>query len=167
MSKPHIHAQSSVKRYGGVVSDYEPLHTMMDSSKASLGDNRHRAIFHHSFGTFVMEKLFSVDFDTIEKLRKKYNLPKEFEDEMIQFLNNSRTHGTCIKNSDGKMVSTRDLAENHISEDFRGRYIPTAQDYLAEIEMKDWMNNGNGEPPPSFKKLDKPTITKTRQVTYD
>jgi hypothetical protein len=63
-----------------------------------------------------------------------------------------RIFGVTIENSAGKTVSVRDVGEQHIAEDFRGRFIPTAQDYLAEIEFKDWMNNGAGVPP-SFKKL--------------
>ena len=58
MSKPTIHARSSANRFGGKESDYIEIHNMMDSSKSVVADNRHRAIFHHSFGTFVMEKLF-------------------------------------------------------------------------------------------------------------
>jgi hypothetical protein len=39
-------------------------------------------------------------------------------------------------------------------EDYGMRFIPTPQDFLEEVPMKEWMNNGKGEPPPSFKKLD-------------
>jgi hypothetical protein len=38
-------------------------------------------------------------------------------------------------------------------EDFGGRFIPSAQDYLQEIEWKDWMLNGTSGPPPSFAKV--------------
>ncbi len=59
--------------------------------------------------------------------------------------------GTVITNSEGKKVSVRDVGEQHILEDFGQRFIPTPQDYLAELPMQDWMNNGKGKPPPSFK----------------
>lgn len=40
-------------------------------------------------------------------------------------------------------------------EDFGMRFIPSAQDYIQEMEMKSWMNNGMGESPTSFKKIEK------------
>ena len=61
--------------------------------------------------------------------------------------------GTVIKNSSGREVSTRDVGEQHILEDFGMQYIPTAQDFLQEMEMKDWMNNGKGSPP-SFQRIE-------------
>lgn len=56
--KPLWHAQASVRRYGGKVEDYLPIHNFFDSSKATLPDVRHRAILHSSFGIFVLEKVF-------------------------------------------------------------------------------------------------------------
>jgi hypothetical protein len=63
-----------------------------------------------------------------------------------------RVFGHNITNSDGRLVSVRDIGEQHILEDFGGRYIPSAQDYLQEIEIKEWMVKGLGAPP-SFAKL--------------
>lgn len=63
MSKPYIHALSSVKRYGGTVDDYLPIHNLMDSSKAVIADNRHRALTHNSWfiGT-ILERIFGTYF---------------------------------------------------------------------------------------------------------
>lgn len=63
--------------------------------------------------------------------------------------------GVTITNSDGKAVSVRSIGEAHCLEDFGNRFIPSAQDYLQEIEYKDWMTNGSGETPASFRKVDK------------
>lgn len=60
--------------------------------------------------------------------------------------------GVTITNSSGRQISVRDIGEQHILEDFKGQYIPTAQDYLCEMEFQDWMNNGDGVPP-SHKKI--------------
>jgi hypothetical protein len=68
--------------------------------------------------------------------------------------------GVVITTSAGRQVSVRDIGEQHVLEDFKGRFIPSAQDFLAEIEFHDWMNNGSGVPP-SFKKLERKT-TRTR-----
>lgn len=65
-----------------------------------------------------------------------------------------RIFGTVIDNSDGKKVSVRDIGEQHVLEDFKLRFIPSAQDYLQEIEIKDWMIDGGGSPP-SFAKIHK------------
>lgn len=46
--------------------------------------------------------------------------------------------GTTIENSDGKQVSVRDVAEDHVKEDCAGR-IPTIQDWLQDLPAKSWM----------------------------
>lgn len=133
MSKPWIHAESSARRFGGKPEDYIEIHNLMDSSKATICDNRHRALTHNSWfiGT-ILERVF----------------------------------GVTLTNSAGRKISVRDIGEQHVAEDFRGRFIPSAQDFLAEMEMKDWMNNGAGVPP-SFKKIEDRKVTSIKQLTYD
>ena len=152
--KPFIHAKSSAKRFGGDPSDYQEIHDWMDSSKSFIADNRHRAIWHSSAGVFYVEKIFGINFKGIKKIQEKYNLPDSFKDDMVDFIRESRNCGTTIINSDGKEISVREIAEQHVLEDFGMRYIPSAQDYIQEMEMKAWMNNGIGEPPTSFKKIE-------------
>ena len=61
MAKPHIHAVSSAKRYGGSPDDYLDIHQFMDSSKGAIADNRHRALTPHSwFLSVVLERVFGV-----------------------------------------------------------------------------------------------------------
>lgn len=98
-----IHAQSSVRRYGGTVDDYLPIHDMMDSSKAALADVRHRAVFHSAFGIFIIEKIF----------------------------------GVYLTNSDGKLVSVRDIAEEHVLEDLGT--IPTLEQWMSNLPLSEWM----------------------------
>lgn len=117
MSKPYIHALSSVRRFGGVTDDYMPIHNLMDSSKGVLPDNRHRALTHTSwFLSTILERIF----------------------------------GDTITNSAGRVVSVRDIGEQHISEDFKG-FIPTAQDFLQEMNYRGWMENDGT--PPSFERV--------------
>ena len=120
MAKPWIHAESSAKKYGGKPEDYIEIHNLMDSSKGSIADSRHRTLTHNAWfvGT-ILEKIF----------------------------------GVTLENSDGMKVSVRDIGEQHVLEDYRMRFIPTAQDYLQEMEVKEWMVAGRGEPPPSAKRL--------------
>lgn len=120
MSKPIYHAESSVRKHGGKMEDYLPIHDFMDTSKGAMPDNRHRALTHNSwFISNVIEKVF----------------------------------GFYITLENGKKVSTRQIAEEHVLEDFGGQFIPTAQDYLQEIEIKPWMNSGMSGKPDSAKKL--------------
>ncbi len=71
------------------------------------------------------------------------------------FLNNviERVFGRIIINSENKEVSVKAIAELHVLEDFGNKFIPSAQDYLQEIEFKGWMK-GQGIPS-SIKKIDK------------
>lgn len=106
--KPHVHAENSVKRFGGKPEDYLDIHDFMDSSKAIVGSNLHRVFTHNSWFIRVV-------------------LPRVF--------------GETILNSDGKTVSIYDIGEQHVLEDFRGRYIPSGQDYLDEItNVPEWIH---------------------------
>jgi hypothetical protein len=49
-----------------------------------------------------------------------------------------KVFGTLLTNSDGKQVSTRDIAEEHIQEDLG--FIPTVQDYLQHMTLAPWMS---------------------------
>lgn len=138
MAKPIIHAESSAKRFGGKADDYFPIHDLLDKSKGAIADNRHRALTHTSW-------FLSTILELIHMPEKGWLGPK------------------LIRPSDGKEISVREIAEQHILEDFKGEFIPTAQDYLAEMEMHHWMNNGAyGDSPPSHKKL-AAKITKRRE----
>ena len=58
MAHPYHHALASVKKWGGDVSDYLPLHTWFDQSKSIAADFRHRALRHHAEGIFMLETIF-------------------------------------------------------------------------------------------------------------
>lgn len=100
----HYHAVIASKKHGGVPSDYYDLYTFIDSSKAALGDVRHRAILHSTFGIFICEQVF----------------------------------GQVIQLSDGKVVPTRILAEEHIIDDLG--FIPTVEHWLSELPIRKWMS---------------------------
>jgi len=52
------HALSSVKKFGGIPSNYQFLHDWFDESKSHFADFRHRAARHHSEGIFTCERIF-------------------------------------------------------------------------------------------------------------
>ena len=122
MAKPFIHATSSARKFGGIPEDYIEIHNLLDSSKGTIADSRHRALTHTAWfvGT-ILEKIF----------------------------------GVTITNADGKKISVRDIGEQHVLEDFGGRFIPSAQDYLQEMDVQEWMVAGKGEAPSSSEKLEK------------
>ena len=75
--------------------------------------------------------------------------------------------GEYITNSDGKLVSVKDICEWHILEDFGKKYIPNVSDYLSEMEIKSWMANGLGEGPASQKKVKQVTEKVNRVIKID
>lgn len=124
---------SSAKKYGGVAEDYIDIHDFMDSSKAALPDNRHRALTHNSwFISVVIEKVF----------------------------------GFQRTNSDGRIYSTRQIAEDHVLEDYGMKYIPTAQDFLSNITWEEWMDNGKGFPP-SHAKINAGAKTEAKFIPFE
>lgn len=133
MAKPEIHSKSSARRFGGTWEDYVEIHKLMDSSKGAIADNRHRVLTHNAW--FISEIL--------ERIKFHNSTPCKPDGRFYTILN-----------SDGKEISVRDIGEQHVLEDFGMRFIPSAQDYIQEMEMKSWMNNGMGEGPTSFKKIE-------------
>lgn len=53
-----FHAVSSSKKWGGVPDDFIAIHEFIDSSKQFLGDVRHRALFHHTYGVWLAQRYF-------------------------------------------------------------------------------------------------------------
>ena len=65
-----------------------------------------------------------------------------------------RVFGETIMNSDHDEVSVRDIGEQHCLDDYQDLFVPSAQDFLSEIELKPWMDNArDGEVPPSRSKV--------------
>lgn len=105
MAHPIMHSKSSVKKWGGQISDYQAIHEWFDATKAWVGHSIHRVFRHHSEGIFEMEKIF----------------------------------GTMLTNSDGNVVYTRYVGEQHVREDCNG-YLPCAKEWLDNLkEPKQWM----------------------------
>ena len=55
---PYHHAVSSARKWGGRPEDYLAIHDWFDATKAHYGDQRHRALRHHSFGIYECEEKF-------------------------------------------------------------------------------------------------------------
>jgi hypothetical protein len=50
-----------------------------------------------------------------------------------------------VRSSDGKVMSTRDIGEQHCGEDYHG-FIPTVEDYLSLVPLEGWMTEDHGTP---------------------
>ena len=107
---PYTHAKNSAKRFGGVPEDYIEIHQFMDSSKSHMADIRHRLLLHHSFGVDLATRICG----DIALVGERY------------------VHTGTIRNSEGKVVYVRDVAEQHIREDVLE--IPSVAEAFAMIE---------------------------------
>lgn len=108
------HALSSARKWGGEAHDYLPVHEFIDGSKQVLGDVRHRALYHHTLGVWLCQRIFGVTL----KVSRRYG-----------------SRGTPIE------VPTREVAERHIIEDLG--WLPTPQDYLRETPIATWMSGAH------------------------
>ncbi|MEU0213562.1 hypothetical protein ABZ281_00080 [Streptomyces sp. NPDC006265] len=52
------HAKSASRKWGGSPDDYLPISEFIDSSKQVIGDVRHRAMYHHTLGVYLCERIF-------------------------------------------------------------------------------------------------------------
>lgn len=127
MAAPFRHSQSSVRKWGGIESDYLPIHRLLDSSKDTFSDARHRALTHTTwFCTNIIPKIF----------------------------------GDSAVNNAGRIYIPKDVAELHCLEDFHMRFIPTVQDFLENMRLKNWMIN-------AFKYREDPPSSMKERVTID
>jgi hypothetical protein len=59
MANPLIHSKSSVKRWGGQVSDYIQIHELIDSPKACMNNNTARTLTHNTWFAYeIIPKVF-------------------------------------------------------------------------------------------------------------
>jgi len=59
MSNPQIHSLSSVKRWGGKISDYMEIHKLIDSPKACMNNNTARTLTHNTWFAYeIIPKIF-------------------------------------------------------------------------------------------------------------
>ena len=59
MSNPLVHSKSSVKRWGGKVEDYLPIHILLDSPKETMNNNTSRFLTHNTWFCYhIIPKIF-------------------------------------------------------------------------------------------------------------
>ena len=72
--------------------------------------------------------------------------------------------GSYITLKNGRKISVKDICELHILEDYAMKFIPTPQDFLQEMEFKDWMENGKGIAPSAKKMYQGAEIKKDEDI---
>lgn len=112
--KPMLHALISVKKFGGIPEDYIDIHNWFDSTKAHIADERHRKVLHNAFGIFLCEQVFGT---------------------ITQMPSGEFKRMPYILNSDGKKISVRDIAEQHVVDDM-GR-IPSLEECVGESPIEE------------------------------
>jgi hypothetical protein len=68
------HAVSAARKWGGSPEDYLPIEEFIDSSKKIIGDVRHRSLYHHTEGTWLVQRIFGVTLD-IQKGKRIVKVP--------------------------------------------------------------------------------------------
>ena len=59
MANPLIHSKSSVKRWGGKIEDYLPIHELLDSPKVTMNNNTSRVLTHNTWFCYhIIPKIF-------------------------------------------------------------------------------------------------------------
>ena len=59
MANSLIHSKSSVKRWGGKVEDYMPIHQLLDSPKCTMNNNTSRFLTHNTWFAYeIIPKIF-------------------------------------------------------------------------------------------------------------
>lgn len=142
MSKSIIHSRITAKKLKIDEEDICEIDNLLDSSKAFEASNKHRLLFHHTAGCFYFEKMFGINFSSLEDLCKKYNLPKEFIQDYQDQRKKDRLTGTELLSKTGKKFVVRDIVESHILQDYKGRFFPSFQDYIRDMKTPAWANNG-------------------------
>lgn len=166
MSHPLIHAKSSARRFGGIPEDYLEIHDLLDSSKSAFPDNRHRALTHNNWFFFIVERIFGHEIEltctkcggdgTLGVDHDHYDHMNGFGDIPCKDCKTTGFKGTAM---------TRYICEQHVLEDFGGKYIPTVSDYLEGMEFAPWMNNGLEGCPSSHRKLEEdPIVSPSTQI---
>ncbi len=98
--KPIEHAKLHARKYGGVPKDYVDIDDFLDSSKACHGTMKHRALFHHTLGTFVVERLFGHELTNSDG--KCFSPRQIAEDHIIQDLGWLPSPDDWLKNMEMK-----------------------------------------------------------------
>lgn len=132
IADPYHHAKSSVKKWGGKVEDYLPIHNWFDETKTHFNDPRHRAIRHHSQGIgWAIERFGQVIALSTCRIC--------FRDEADPIHKYHTTAEAC-HTFQAKEIPTRWVGERHVTEDFG--FIPTVADFLREMTVQPWMVRG-------------------------
>jgi len=108
----YYHAKSASSHWGGTPDDYLEIEEFIDGSKQSFGDVRHRAMYHHTQGIWLCERIFGTTITVVKHPGMATPITME--------------------------VPVREIAERHIFEDLG--CIPSPGDWLNCMNLVTWMS---------------------------
>jgi hypothetical protein len=112
----------------------------LDSTKAALPDIRHRAFLHNSVGCFIAEQVFGYTVLTNSHVAEA--ALRAFRDDPTPENAEAYRSAKATLSAGRKIVSVRDVAEDHIREDLG--FLPTLERWVREMPIKPWMAGGVG-----------------------
>lgn len=115
------HAKSCARKWGGTPDDYIEIHEFIDSSKKIIGDVRHRAVYHHTEGVWLCQRIFG---------------------RVLQIARSDDVSGVG-EVTRYREVPVRLIAERHILEDLG--WLPSPADYLKNTPVATWMSGKRRE----------------------
>lgn len=71
----YFHAKSAARKWGGRPEDYLPIEEFIDSSKQTVGDSRHRALYHHTLGVWLCQRIFGTTITVVGESGKAVEVP--------------------------------------------------------------------------------------------
>jgi len=133
MANAFYHAVSSARKFGGHSDDYLRIHALIDSSKTAWADQRHRAVFHTSFGIGVIIQIVGMEEQLAQYTRALWWVPQWLR----RWLGFPGVAPLTIRTSTGRHVPIRAIAEQHCLEDFG--FVPSLEQYLKQLPKETWM----------------------------
>jgi hypothetical protein len=111
MAHPLQHCKSSVKKFGGQISDYEAIHSWFDETKAWYGHSMHRLFRHHSEGIFECERIFGAYFINSDgkKVYTRYVGEQHVKEDCNGYIPSAREWILFMNNPQPWMLKTLDI----------------------------------------------------------
>jgi len=136
------HAEISVKRWGGTISDYYPIHYFMDSTKELCSDNRHQVIipiFGHTLTNSDQKKI------NVKDLCERDHILPDYRNRFIPTL------GDFVRSMDETLLPPDYLSNFILPRIFQSpvklqSVAISPADFFNAMKFEMWMDNGAAIP---------------------
>lgn len=115
MSHPYVHAESSVKKFGGNTEDYLKIHSWFDESKSLIPDWRHRMLRHHVEGIEESIEVFGEHIINSEgKKVSVYEIGVQHQIEDVGFLPKASDWVECFDEEKWKQLRNEKIQKKSV-----------------------------------------------------